>query len=116
MSSPRTHRDLILDQFTRQAVPFSFAAVARHVTGFDLTPAMIDRARALQRERGFANVTRVLPLRYEDATFSPGGADRIREMFVASLADDALGVGARRHDGAIHLACPVAILASRRAA
>ena len=85
------NREAILDQFTRQAVPFStapgvrdeealrllvtasgagpadsvldvacgpglvaaaFARVARHVTGIDLTPAMIDRARALVRERG----------------------------------------------------------------
>ena len=79
-----SHRDRILDQFTRQAVPFSnapgikderalellveasgagpedlvldvacgpglvvaaFARVARHATGLDATPAMLDRAR-----------------------------------------------------------------------
>jgi ubiquinone/menaquinone biosynthesis C-methylase UbiE len=90
-----THRDLIIEQFTKQAVPFSemcgrsheealallvhatrasssdsvldvacgpglvvlaFAAVARHATGIDLTPAMIERARALQAERQAANV------------------------------------------------------------
>ena len=252
------NRQAILDQFTRQAVPFStapgirdeealrllvsasgaapsdtvldvacgpglvaaaFAQAARHVTGIDLTPAMIDRARALVRERGLANVTLtvgdVRPLPYEDGTFSlvvsrfafhhfpdpgavlremvrvcapggrvvvadaavspdpargaafnrmeklrdpshvralslaelaglfapaglpapavtrcevraevegllsrsfpePGDADRIRALFAESLADDALGVGARRIDGAIHFAYPVAILVARR--
>jgi SAM-dependent methyltransferase len=252
------NRQAILDQFTRQAMPFStapgirdeealrllvtasgagptdavldvacgpglvaaaFARVARHVTGIDLTPAMIDRARALVRERGLTNVTLtvgdVRPLPYEDGTFSlvvsrfafhhfpdpgavlremvrvcaPGGrvvvadaavspdparaaafnrmeklrdpsharalslaelaglfttaslpapavtrcelraevegllsrsfpergdADRIRTLFAESLADDALGVGARRIDGAIHFAYPVAILVARR--
>src|SRR5947208_6635331 len=103
------HRRLILDQFTRQAVPFSqmrdhspglilaaaevrpddtvldvacgpglvvcaFARVARHVTGIDLTPAMIERARGIQRERGLRNVTfevgdvRALP--HPDASFT----------------------------------------------
>jgi len=234
------NRQAVLDQFTRQAVPFStapgirdeealrllvtasgagpadtvldlacgpglvaaaFASVARHVTGIDLTPAMIERARALARERGLANVTLtvgdVRPLPYEDGAFSlvvsrfafhhfpdpgavlremvrvcapggrvvvadaavspdparaaafnrmeklrdpsharalslaelirsevesllsrsfpePGDADRIRALFAASLADDALGVGARRIDGAIHFAYPVAILVARR--
>ena len=108
-----THRNAILDQFTRQAVPFStaagikdeqalrllveftgagredtvldvacggglvvcaFARVVRHATGIDLTPAMIERARALQRENGLDNVTwrvgDVLPLPYADGSFS----------------------------------------------
>src|SRR6185436_12432145 len=91
-----THRDAILDQFTRQAIPFAtspgikdeaalrmviefsgagptdtvldvacgpgilacaFARVARHVTGIDITPAMLDRARALQTESGLTNLT-----------------------------------------------------------
>jgi ubiquinone/menaquinone biosynthesis C-methylase UbiE len=107
------HRDAILDQFTRQAVPFSsapgirdeealrrvveasgagpddavldvacgpgllacaFARVVRHVTGLDLTPAMLDRARALAAERGVTNVTwqrgEAVPLPYPDASFS----------------------------------------------
>jgi len=90
------HRQTILDQFTRQATPFStspgikdeaalalvvdfsgagpedtvldvacgpgilacaFAGAARHVTGIDITPAMLDRARALQRERRLTNLT-----------------------------------------------------------
>jgi SAM-dependent methyltransferase len=108
-----SHRDQILDQFTRQAVPFStapavkdeqalrlvvefsgagpadtvldvacgpgilacaFARVARHVTGIDLTPAMLDRARALAAEQRLTNVTwqrgDVLPLPYPDGTFT----------------------------------------------
>jgi len=108
-----THRDAILDQFSRQAVPFStaapirderslrllveaagtgpddivldvacgpglvvgaFARVARHVTGIDLTPAMIERARALAAEQGTTNVDfrvgDVLPLPFADASFS----------------------------------------------
>src|SRR5437667_9187061 len=99
------HRDLIVEQFTRQAVPFStapgvrdeealrllvdftgagpedtvldvacgpglvvcaLAAVVRHATGIDVTPAMIERARALAAEKGLGNVTwqvgDVLPL------------------------------------------------------
>ena len=107
------HNDVILDQFTRQAVPFStapgirdeealrrlvdasgagpadtvldvacgpglvvaaFARVCRHVTGIDLTPAMIDRASTLVTDRGLGNVTLtvgdVLPLPYDDGAFS----------------------------------------------
>jgi ubiquinone/menaquinone biosynthesis C-methylase UbiE len=108
-----SHRDAILDQFTRQAVPFAtapgikdeaalalviefsgagpddtvldvacgpgilacaFARVARHVTGIDITPAMLDRARLLQEERGLTNLTwdqgDVLPLPYADGSFT----------------------------------------------
>jgi len=107
------HRSEILDQFTRQAVPFStapsikdeaalrlvvefsgagpddtvldvacgpgllacaFARVAKHVTGIDITPAMLDRARALQAERGLTNLAwrqgDVLPLPWPEASFS----------------------------------------------
>ena len=108
-----SHRDLIVDQFTRQATPFStaktiaseealqqlvvgcgagpedtvldvacggglvvcaFARVVRHAEGIDITPAMLDRARALAAEKGLTN-TRwrqgdVLPLPYPDASFS----------------------------------------------
>ena len=91
-----SHDSRILDQFTRQAVPFSqaqairdeealnrivqwaetgpddtvldvacgpgllvcaFARVARHATGVDLTPAMLEQARRLQQEKGLNNVT-----------------------------------------------------------
>jgi ubiquinone/menaquinone biosynthesis C-methylase UbiE len=106
-------RRLILDQFSRQAVPFSemharddaeihrllvetagvepgdevldvacgpglvaceVAKVAGHVTGIDLTPAMIDQARARQRSLGLANLAWVVgdaqPLPFPDGTFS----------------------------------------------
>jgi 2-polyprenyl-3-methyl-5-hydroxy-6-metoxy-1,4-benzoquinol methylase len=97
MSDPaETQRRLILDQFTKQAVPFAempahfneesllllidmsevgpedsvldvacgpglvacpLAVVARHVTGIDLTPAMIEQARAKQRAAELTNLT-----------------------------------------------------------
>jgi ubiquinone/menaquinone biosynthesis C-methylase UbiE len=108
-----THRDAILDQFTRQAVPFAsspgikdeaalalviqfsgagpgdtvldvacgpgilacaFARVTKHVTGIDITPAMLERARLLQQEKGLTNVSweqgDVLPLPYPDGAFT----------------------------------------------
>jgi len=111
--SASSHRDLIVDQFTRQATPFStaspiaseealrllveacgagptdtvldvacggglvvcaFAALVRSAEGIDITPAMLDRARALAAEKGLSN-TRwrqgdVLPLPYPDGTFT----------------------------------------------
>jgi len=187
----------------------------RHATGIDVTPAMIERARALAAEKGLGNVAwRVgdaLPLPYPDGAFSlvvsrfafhhfpepravlaemkrvctpdgrvalvdvaasedpakaaalnrmeklrdpshvraltlaelqglfravglpaprvtfyqlrselegllersfpePGDAERIRGMFIDSLADDGLGLGTRRHGDAIVFAYPVAAL------
>ncbi|MEO8714771.1 MAG: class I SAM-dependent methyltransferase, partial [Acetobacteraceae bacterium] len=108
-----THDDLIREQFTRQAIPFStaapisderalamvvaagragaddtvldlacggglvvcaFAPLVRQATGIDLTPAMLERARALAAEKGLGNVAwrqgdvRALP--WADASFS----------------------------------------------
>jgi ubiquinone/menaquinone biosynthesis C-methylase UbiE len=55
-------------------VALAFAAVAGEVTGIDLTPAMIERARALQAERAVRNVRWVVgdvcPLPFGDAAFS----------------------------------------------
>jgi SAM-dependent methyltransferase len=52
----------------------AFARVARHVAGIDLTPAMLEQARALQRQQGLENLTwhegDVLPLPYADHSFS----------------------------------------------
>lgn len=107
-----THQERILDQFTRQATPFStastitdenalrliitaakpaaqdtvldvacgggiivcaFAPHVRHATGIDMTPAMLDRAQKLAREKGLANVTwdrgDVESLPYADGAF-----------------------------------------------
>ena len=109
-------RRLILDQFTRQAVPFAempahsneesirlfidlagigpedcvldvacgpglvacaLAQVAGHVTGIDLTPAMIEQAQARQRALGLGNLTWLVgdavPLPFPDAAFSVVG-------------------------------------------
>src|SRR3954471_6054230 len=91
-----SHNSRILDQFTRQAVPFSqspsvsnqealnfivqssgvgaadtvldvacgpgllacaFARVAKHATGIDITPAMLEQAHKAQQEQGLANVS-----------------------------------------------------------
>lgn len=250
------HREAIVEQFTRQAVPFAtapsirdeaalrlvvefsecgpadtvldvacgpgilacaFARIARHVTGIDITPAMLERARLLQAEQRLTNVTwregDVLPLPFADASFTvvvsrfafhhlldpgavlkemrrvcapggtvmvidsapapdkadafnamerlrdpshtralpvvehlalfaqaglgeprrtfyrlegelesllsrsfprPGDAERIRALFRAALADDALDVQARRVGEQIHYGFPVAVLAARR--
>lgn len=107
------HREVILDQFTRQASPFAnapairnqealnrivamagtgskdtvldvacgpgllacaFARVARHVTGIDVTPAMLEQARAEQQRSGLENVAWKLgdvpPLPFVDHSFS----------------------------------------------
>ena len=107
----RDHRETILDQFSRQAVPFAelpghmdemqmllelasvsntstvldvacgpglvaceFAMKAKHVTGIDITPAMIQKAKQLQKEKQLSNVIwdigDVLPLSYGDNCFS----------------------------------------------
>jgi ubiquinone/menaquinone biosynthesis C-methylase UbiE len=52
----------------------AIAQVARHVAGIDLTPAMIEQAKALQQAHRLTNVTwqigQVLPLPLPDASFS----------------------------------------------
>ena len=52
----------------------AFARVVRHATGIDITPAMLERARAHAAELALANVTwrqgDVLPLPWPDASFS----------------------------------------------
>jgi ubiquinone/menaquinone biosynthesis C-methylase UbiE len=106
-------RRLIVEQFTKQAVPFAqmaqhndedsnrlvietagigaddtvldvacgpglitcvAASVARHVTGIDITPAMIDEARKRQQSLGLTNMSwrigDVLPLPYPGSSFS----------------------------------------------
>ncbi|HJZ75375.1 MAG TPA: methyltransferase domain-containing protein [Vicinamibacterales bacterium] len=52
----------------------AFARVTRHVTGIDVTPQMLEQARALQQKEGLENLTwrqaAVPPLPYADASFS----------------------------------------------
>lgn len=54
-------------------VSLALALHASHVTGLDVTPAMLDTARDLQRQRGLANLSwdlgRADALPYPDATF-----------------------------------------------
>lgn len=123
------HQDRILDQFTRQAVPFStapairnrealdrivemagaasddtvldvacgpgllvcaFAPIVRHATGIDLTPAMLEQARELERREGLHNVTwrqgDVLTLPYPDGSFSIVSARFAFHHFLDPLA------------------------------
>ena len=108
-----SHRDLIVDQFSKQAIPFStaktiadgkalqllidtvgagpddtvldvacgggnvvcaFAGVVRHATGIDMTPAMLDRARSMAREKSLSNVSwdqgQATSLPYADGAFT----------------------------------------------
>jgi ubiquinone/menaquinone biosynthesis C-methylase UbiE len=55
-------------------VACAFARVARHVTGIDLTPAMIERARTVASEKHLLNTTfrvgDVDPLPFDDGVFS----------------------------------------------
>jgi SAM-dependent methyltransferase len=55
-------------------VACAFAEVVAQATGIDLTPAMIERARALQAEKRLANVAwrvgDIVPLPYADESFS----------------------------------------------
>jgi SAM-dependent methyltransferase len=55
-------------------VACAFAKVAQHVTGIDITPAMIERAKLLQQEKQLHNITwqigDILSLPYSDASFS----------------------------------------------
>jgi len=123
------HRELILHQFTRQAVPFStapairnrealnriveisgagpedsvldvacgpgllvcaFARVVRHATGIDLTPAMLEQARELEKQHALSNVTwergDVLPLPFDDGSFSIVSARFAFHHFLDPLA------------------------------
>ncbi len=55
-------------------VACAFAGIARHVTGLDITPAMIAQAQKLQAERGLRNLTwklgEAIPLPFSDNAFS----------------------------------------------
>ena len=107
------HQASIINQFTRQAVPFSkmfghtneeslrllremldvdsndtvldvacgpgivacaFTTMASHVTGVDITPAMLEQAQSLAQKRGLSNISwqkgDVEPLPFADDSFS----------------------------------------------
>jgi ubiquinone/menaquinone biosynthesis C-methylase UbiE len=107
----KQHQARIVDQFSRQAIPFSkvpghydamqilvemaqvrsndnvldvacgpglvaceFAPLVKHVTGVDITSAMIEQAMKLQAERKLVNITwdvgEAVPLPYPDEAFS----------------------------------------------
>lgn len=109
--SKQTHQAKIIDQFSRQAIPFTqvpghfdamqilinfsnvcqndnvldvacgpgivaceFARYAGHVTGMDITPAMIEQAEKRQQELNLENLAwrigDAVPLPYADNTFS----------------------------------------------
>lgn len=70
-----TANDTVLDVACGPGlVACAFAGVARHVTGIDLTPAMLEQAKKLQESQGLTNMTwqvgDVLPLPFADAAFS----------------------------------------------
>ena len=173
-----THKELIVDQFSKQAIAFStaktiadekalqllidsvgagpddtvldvacgggnvvcaFARVVRHATGIDMTPAMLDRARIVAREKSLSNVIwdqgQATSLPYADGTFTivvtrfsfhhfieplgrsfpnPGDDEKIREIFRTSARDDRLGIPIRLEGTHVHYAYPVAVLAATR--
>ncbi len=68
----------------------AFARVVRHATGIDLTPAMLDQAKALAQQEGLTNVTweqgDVLPLPFDDGQFSIVSARFAFHHFLDPLA------------------------------
>jgi len=113
MANQQEHIKSIIDQFTKQAVPFAqtpelsqkeafdlllestgvtstdtvldvacgpgivaceFAEKAQHVTGIDITPAMVEQAKKRQNEKKLSNLTwhlgDISPLPYSDNSFS----------------------------------------------
>jgi ubiquinone/menaquinone biosynthesis C-methylase UbiE len=70
-----TPEDTVLDVACGPGlVACAFATVAHHVTGIDLTPAMIEQAKKLQAQKGLANmawqIRDVLPLPFGNESFS----------------------------------------------
>src|SRR5260221_400732 len=125
MDSP--HRDRILDQFTRQAVPFSSAPAIRNpealnrAATFRAAPAVRntapDKRLVLFARAGLADPqweTYRLEGDLDDLlsrSFPEGGdAGPIRQVFEDSLFDDALDMATHRQDGKILYGFPVAVL------
>ena len=123
-----SHDSRILDQFTRQAVPFAaaaairneealdrivqwagtgpddtvldvacgpgllacaFARVAKHATGIDMTPAMLEQARKTQQEQGPKNVS-WLPGNVYSLPFPPAQFSIASSRFVFHHLEDPL--------------------------
>lgn len=123
-----SHDSRILDQFTRQAVPFAsapairneealnrivqwagtgpddtvldvacgpgllacaFARVAKHATGIDMTPAMLEQARKTQQEQGLKNVS-WLPGNVYSLPFPPAQFSIVSSRFVFHHLQDPL--------------------------
>jgi ubiquinone/menaquinone biosynthesis C-methylase UbiE len=123
-----SHDSRILDQFTRQAVPFAtaaairneealnrivqwagtgpddtvldvacgpgllacaFAKVAKHATGIDMTPAMLEQARKTQQEQGLKNVS-WLPGNVYSLPFPPAQFSIVSSRFVFHHLQDPL--------------------------
>jgi len=78
----REHREAILDQFTRQAVPFSTAPTIRDEQALAL----------LVKASGAGPDDTVLESLLARSFPQPGDADTIREMFHAALEDDNMGI------------------------
>jgi ubiquinone/menaquinone biosynthesis C-methylase UbiE len=123
-----SHDSRILDQFTRQAVPFAsapairneealnrivqwagagpedtvldvacgpgllacaFARVAKHVTGIDMTPAMLEQAHKTQQEQSLKNVS-WLPGNVYSLPFPPAQFSLVSSRFVFHHLQDPL--------------------------
>ena len=76
LSKPRSN-DVVLDVACGTGiVSCEFAKFVSHVTGIDLTPAMIKQAKQLQQEKQLKNITWEIgdvskpPLPFDDSTFS----------------------------------------------
>src|SRR5439155_1321908 len=130
------HREAILDQFTRQAVPFATAPSIRDEAALETVIAfsgcgpgdtVLDVAcgpgilACAFAKAGLGGPRQTFYRRPSDLegllsrSFpSPGDADRIRETFQRSLADDGLDMAPHRVGGTIRLSYPVAVLAARR--
>ena len=73
--SEPTFYDTVLDVACGNGtVAFEYAKIVKHVTGIDITPAMIERARIIQKERDFDNldwrIGDISALPFEDDCFS----------------------------------------------
>ena len=97
------HSDLIRDQFTRQATPFSTAAPIADAGALRL---IVEAAEAGPGD----TVTNLLARSFPN----PGDDEKIAALFRASLADDRLGIPLQTADEEIEYAYPVAILAATK--